>query len=83
MSDTDAVPYRELACAVVLQGVEYLKADHHPREIAFFMKPELSELWCVAAGLDYEATISRLRADGHFVPAPKVRKRLDTRTIHT
>lgn len=66
----DAKPYRDLACAVVQQGVEYLKAAHHPREIAFFSEAAKSEVWCVAAGLDWEAATSRLRHDGHFVPAP-------------
>lgn len=61
---------RDLAVDMVDSAVADLKLNHHPREIAFFTDPAKSELWIVAAGLDYDAVVSRLRHDGHFTPAP-------------
>ena len=61
---------RDLAVDMMASAVDDLKAHHKQKEIDFFTDPRKSELWCVGAGLDYEAVVSRLRHDGHFVPAP-------------
>lgn len=34
------------------------------REIEFFENPRKSAFWCEAAGLDWDAVVSRLRAQG-------------------
>lgn len=39
------------------------------REIAFFSNPRKSAFWCEAAGLDWEAVVSRLRSRGLFYDA--------------
>ena len=74
---TDPIPYHDLACAVVQQGVDMLKAHHAQQEIDFFTDPAKSEVWCVAAGLDWDATVSRLRHDGHLVATPPPLRRKD------
>lgn len=74
---------RALAVEMVFAAVNDLKAHHKQRDIDFFLSPERSELWCVGAGLDYDATISRLRRDGHLVaapPAPRPAPRQPVRT---
>lgn len=68
---------RDLAVAVMNSAITDLKTHHKPREIAFFLDAKKSELWCIAAGLDWDATVSRLRHDGHLVPAPVPLKRKD------
>ena len=74
---------RALAVEMVSAAVNDLKAHHKQRDVDFFLSPERSELWCVGAGLDYDATISRLRRDGHLVaapPAPRPAPRQPVRT---
>ena len=66
---------RALAVEVVSAAVNDLKAHHKQRDVDFFLSPERSELWCVGAGLDYDATVSRLRAQGHLTAAPVTVKR--------
>lgn len=74
---------RALAVEMVSAAVNDLKRHHRPRDIAFFEDASKSEMWCVGAGLDYDATISRLRRDGHLVaapPAPRPAPRQPVRT---
>ena len=57
---------RDLATEVVLCAVADLKAHHKAKDVEWFEDARKSEFWIVGAGLDYDATISRLRAQGHL-----------------
>jgi len=42
------------------------------RDVGFFKNPWRSAMWCEAAGLDYEAVLSRLSAEGLLYDASDV-----------
>ena len=54
---------RDLATEVVLCAVAALKRDHKAKDVEWFEDATKSEFWIVAAGLDWDATVSRLRHD--------------------
>jgi hypothetical protein len=62
--------------AMVESAVTDLKRFHRQSDIDFFLDAKRSEIWIVGAGLDYDAVLSRLKADGDLIAElkPLIRK---------
>jgi hypothetical protein len=74
MNAIEATPHRKLAAALMAGCVDVLKVPRPKSrqavvswnrarrdEIAFITEPRASAFWCEAAGVDYDAVLSRLK----------------------